>query len=359
MSSVFSFLRARAEPPGVQPPDEARAAAAAVAHMVSDRRLNDAVAEMRARLAGFLPPPQPPLPEPSLVVASMDERAVGLGNRRGSETRGSFSILELKGIRLDALVRFQLWAGDPVQAETAAANLHTALMTNRDSLQGLGFLRLALEASPPAELVAPVNAWRKLAEYRVLYEYRYQDTDGAESLIARIPIHSDPELRGSPQRETTVVTDEMVRWDNQDAPGLVMRGRFSIGRLSALAFIPGPAPSGAVTLTRTFDGAFGPPTVHPTLTAFLAAVAGSNPTDLHAQVIFLSLNDFLTALGAVDDAMTLGDWNADSTPDNYESRSLVLDPAIQLTGAGDRFEIAHQNAALNQVAVVYLRATRM
>ncbi len=357
MSSVFSFLRARAEPPGAQPPAEARASAAAIAQMADEgRHLSDALASMQARLDGILQQLLDPLIRRGLVVASMSPRPVGVGNRRGMDLIGGFGVVELKGLRLDALVRFELWAGDSATAETAAANLQTRLFAMRDDLRRDGFLRLALESAPPAELVA--SEWRKLAEYRVLFEHRYQDTDGAESLIARIPIHSDPETRNSLQRETTTVTDEMVRWDNQDAPGLVMRGRFSIGRLSALAFIPGPAPSGAVTLTRTFDGAFGPPTVHPTFAAFLAAVAGENPSDRHAQVIFLSLNDFLTVLGTVDDSMTLGDWNTDNVPDNYESRTLVLEPAIQLVGAGDRFEIAHQNAALNQVAVVYLRATR-
>lgn len=309
---------------------------------------------MLGRLDDYLPIASPPLPAPSVSVASVKERAVGLGNRRGTETRGSFAVVELKGIRLDALARFQLWASGPAEAETAMTSLNTNLMADRDELWTKGFLRLALEATPPADLVpAPISAWRKHADYRVLYEYPYTDTDGAESLIARIPVGIDSKFG-----ESTTVTDEMVRWDNQDAPPLVVRGRFSVGGLSALVFIHGPGPSGTVTLMRTFDGATGAPATHAPLAAFLAAVAGSNAPERHAQVTFASLSDFLAAFSAAGDPVALGDWDADGVPDEYQPRTLALEPAIQLPGAADRLEIIYQSAAFDQVAVVYLRATR-
>ena len=126
--------------------------------------------DLLARLDNYLPPASPPLPAPSVSVASVRERAVGLGNRRGTETRGSFAVVELKGIRLDALARFQLWASGPAEADTAINDLNGRLMTDRDNLQVQGFLRIALEATPPADLVpAPISAWRKHADYRVLY----------------------------------------------------------------------------------------------------------------------------------------------------------------------------------------------
>jgi hypothetical protein len=185
------------------------------------------------------------------------------------------------------------------------------------------------------------------------------DTDGAESLIARIPIHSDPEVRDSLQRETTVVTDEMIRWDNEAAPSLVARGRFDVGGLSVLTFIPSTAPSGTVTLTRTFDGAVGSPTVYLTLATFLAAVAGPDAPERHGQVTFASLGDFLVAFSAAGDPVTLGDWDLDGVPDSYQPRALALEPAIQLPGVADRLEVTYQATAFDQVAVVYLRATRM
>ncbi len=314
---------------------------------------------MLGRLDDYLPPPAPPLPEPSVSVVSMNERAVGLGNRRGSETRGSFAVVALKGIRLDSLVRFQLWAAGPAQAETAMTTLNAQLMADRDALWGAGFLRVALEVTPPADYTpAPVDAWRKQADYRILYEFHYQDTDGAESLIARIPIHSDPEVRDSLQRETTVASDEMIRWDNEAAPPLVARGRFSVGGLSVLAFVPGMAPSGTVTLTRTFDGAVGPPTTYPALADFLTAVAGPDAPERHGQVTFASLGDFLATFNAAGDPVTLGDWDADGVPDGYQARALALEPAIRLPGVADRLEVTYQASAFDQVAVVYLRTTR-
>jgi len=322
--------------------------------------LDQVVTAMLGRLDDYLPPPAPPLPEPSVSVVSMNERAVGLGNRRGTETRGSFAVVALKGIRLDSLVRFQLWAAGPAQAETAMTDLNSRLMADRDAMWGAGFLRLMLEVTPPADYVpAPVDAWRKQADYRVLYEYHYQDTDGAESLIARIPIHSDPEVRDSLQRETTVVTDEMIRWDNEAAPPLVARGRFDVGGLSVLTFIPSTAPSGTVTLTRTFDGAVGSPTVYLTLATFLAAVAGPDAPERHGQVTFASLGDFLAAFSAAGDPVMLGDWDLDGVPDSYQPRALALEPAIQLPGIADRLAVTYQATAFDQVAVVYLRATRM
>lgn len=368
--SIFSFLRRRSETVGGEPPlDPARAEVAlhatpSVARALSNSTTNSTppldqvVAAMLDILDNYLPPTAAPLPEPSVSVTSVNERAVGLGNRRGTETRGTFPIVALKGIRLEAVVRYQLWAATPAEAETAMADLNARLMADRDALWIAGILRLALEASSPADFVSTVNAWRKTSDHRVLYEFHYQDSDGAESLIARIPIDSDLEQPDSPERETTVVTDEMVRWDNEGTPALVLRGSFNIGSLSVLAFVPGIAPAGTVTVKRTFEGAVGPPTSHPTWAAFLAAVSGPNAPERHAQVSFASLIDFLAAFSAAGDPVALGDWNLDNVPDSYTAKFLAIQPAIHLASATDRLEIAFQNTKFDQVGVVYLRARR-
>src|SRR5262245_53751453 len=74
--------------------------------------LDQAVAAMLDVLTGYLPPVVPQLPRPRVGVASFAERPVGLGAHRGSESRGSFPAVALKGVRLDALARFQLGGGD-------------------------------------------------------------------------------------------------------------------------------------------------------------------------------------------------------------------------------------------------------
>lgn len=306
MHLPFSLWRrrsevARTEPPLLPAPSEDETGttpfstnAIAIAGMAtSTLPFDKAVAAMLDSLDDYLPPPVASLPEPSMSIVSLQERSTGLGNRRGTESRAGFPVVALLGIRLDGMVRFQLSASTPSEAEIAANELAARLLADRDSLWSNGFLRLLLKSSAPAEHVSALNAWRKQADYEVLYEHRYQDNDGAESLIARIPIHSDLEIRNSPERDTTVVSDEMVRWDNEAAPLLAIRGPFNVGSLSVLAFIPGTAPVGMVTVKRTFDGAAGPLASHLTWPAFLAAVAGPNAPERHAQKTFPSLTDFL------------------------------------------------------------------
>lgn len=325
--------------------------------------LDKVVAAMLGALGGYLPPPNPPLPDPTLAVASMTERLVGLGKLRGTGSSGPLGVIALKGIRLDSVARFQLWAPGPSEAEKALSNLNSRLLADRDKLRANGFLRVGLQAAPPAEPIPPVNGWRKYAEYQILYEFAYQDTDEADSLIAKIPISID-----SGFGESVTVTDEMTRWDNPrpapppplpgSAPPLVVRGPFGVGSMSTLAFVPGAAPTGTVTLTRTFDGATGLPASYPTLAAFLAAVAGPKPQQSHAKVTFPSLTSFLAAFSVAGDPVTMGDWDANGVPDTYASLALALNPAIVLPEIIDRFEITYQHPAFDNVAVIYLRATR-
>jgi len=322
--------------------------------------LDQVIDAMIKFLRDYLPQPIAGLPFPGVAVASVRERAVGLNNYISTETRSSFPIVAHKGIRLDALVRFQTWADDPVQLDTAFSNLDAHLMADRDALRGNGFLRLALENTVTADQVTSLNAWRKQADYRVLYEHRFQDSDGAESLIARIRIDSMPEESGGLPSETTIITDKMGRWDNASAPPFVIRGRFNVGGLAALRFIAGANPGGIVTLTRTVDGLAGQPTLQPTLQDFLAAVAGPNAPDHHSQVIFPSLADFLShftkPVGSAGNPVVLGDWDGNKVLDNYTPLFLSIEPAIQLPKVFDRLEISCQGNVFDTVAVLYLRA---
>lgn len=300
----------------------------------------------------YLPPPVPPLPTPSLSAIGVTERTIGLGNRRGNETRGGIAVVALKGGRLDAVVRFQLWTSQFDEVETALIELRDRLEADKLNLRSQGFLRFALEAISPAEFNPNLNAWFKTLDYKVLYEFYYEDTDGAESLITGIPVAINGEYG-----ESTIVTGDMVRWDNERSPKLVVQGPLMISSLTALVFIPGTTPTSAVILTRS-DGSASSPTIYPTLAAFLSAIADANAPTRNALVIFATFNDFLSAFQPGGDPVTLGDWNQDGVPDIYESRVLVMNPAIELASFTDRLEIAYQDTTLNQVAVVYLRARR-
>jgi hypothetical protein len=313
---------------------------------------SQAVLNLLSSLRVYLPAAVIPLPAPSVTIFSLQERNVGLGNRLGRETLDNFAIVELKAGQLDAVVCLQIWATRVEDADLAVDQLHGRLLADKEGLRVEGFLRLAAEETLLAEYIPSLNAWRKTAKYRVLYEYRYTDSNGAESLITQIPIAID-----SQYNEVTTVTGLMVRWDNQTASPLLLRGRAQVVSLSALVFIPGLPPNGSVTLRRTYDGATGIITSYSSLGNFLSAVAGTNPNQRQGQYTFSTLRDFLAAFTTGGDAIPLGDWDENAVPDNYESQTLTLTPIISLPTSSDRLEISYQNPAFERVAVVYLRAT--
>lgn len=310
----------------------------------------DAVAgTMLNALSALLPAPVGGLPVPNVVMVTLRERSVGLGRHIGTGSIGGFSLVPLKGVRLEGIARFQLWAAAPADVDTAISTLNSQVLANRDSLFVQGFLKVTLKDSKPAQHIQDVG-WRRAADYRTLYEFPYQDSDDADSLIARIPIAIDSSFN-----ESTLVTDRLTRWDNQSAPPLAVRGRLSIASLSSLSFVPGVSPTGSVTLTRTFDGAQGAPTPHATMADFLNNVAGDTPAEKHASITFASLAAFLAALNAAGGPIVMGDLDQNNVPDQYMARALSLQPPIQLATAADRFEITFQNPAFNVVAALYLR----
>jgi hypothetical protein len=210
----------------------------------------------------------------------------------------------------------------------------------------------------PSEPVDTIPAWRKASSFDVLYEYQYVDEDDAASLIARIPVTTDPEESGSPAREVGTVVDELVRWDDETAPTLVVRGPAAVTRIAALMFVPGPALGGAVAFRRTSGGG-APVTSFPDLDAFLVATSGDTPTHTDAEVT-LAPADAFTALGPTAPGPTLGDWDTDGTPDAYTGVDRRLDAPVRLAHPTDRFEIAYAPppgpaTGLDQTAVVYLR----
>jgi len=352
--SLVETLPRRARPRLMAVPNQP---AALPTMMSSDPLLNAKVlAAMLDVLDNYLPPNpvlNPPLPDPNLTLVSAAERSVGLGSRVGTNMRGPFTVSAVKGARLEAVVRYQLWSDDPVNVDAAIQDLVTRLLTDREVLRALGFLRLVLKSTGEGQVVPAVNNyWRESVDFEVLYEFPYVDSDDAQSLIASIPINIDDDLATA-----MTVSDEMARWDNLTAPPLLLRGPLTIGRLSALAFIPGTAPTGKVTLTRTFDGAAGSAPVHPDLPTFLAAIADPHQPPVSGQVVFASLSDFLNAFSPDGTPITLGDWDEDLAADDYDASALAIVPSIKLPRVQDRFEISYETAAFDQIAVVYLRAT--
>lgn len=277
MSSIFSFMRPGEEMPGEEPATEPTAdeeplaeeatpieplptAAEAEGAEGATRVANgasipgQAIDKMLDDLSGVLMEWPDDLSQPSVSVASVTERPLAVGNRRGMERFGTLSAIELKGLRLDAVVHFQLLADDLDDVEDAAKEVQKRLLGASDALWARGFLRLAAREMSPAEHLPTPNAWRKTVEYEVLYEFHYQDTDGAESIIARIPIDIDSEYS-----ESTEVTDEMVRWDKDSALGLEVRGGsrriHRVSSVTILAYLAEDWNGSRVTLSASVGGA--------------------------------------------------------------------------------------------------------
>lgn len=301
------------------------------------------------------------LPPAGVSAVCVQERTLGLGNQRGSERRGNFAAVVLKGGRLEGTARFELWGSTPTEVDNRVNLLQGVLLAARDTLWSAGFLKLAAAGASSAEHLQPPNAWRRSVDYTFLYEYHYQDSDGAESLLARIPIHSDLEERNSPVRETGVVTDRMIRWDDLTAPALefaaTATASLRVSGLASLATLPLGWSGQAVTLARLRRSAPGAPTVYPDLPTFLAAVSHPAAPDHHAQVVFPTVAAFLSAFSNAGASLELGDWDEDGTPDLYEPKTLIFTPPLQLATADDLFRLSYQAAAFDTKAVVYLRTS--
>lgn len=291
--------------------------------------------------------------KPTLRLLTVRTQPVGLANWRGVEVFGSLVPVSLKGGRLEASVRFDGPAADADGAEEAAVALHGALQGARDELRKLGFLRLdGADFSLPEEDEGG-GSWHKAVSYRVLYEYRYQDVDGAGSFITRIPARVDREEAGSPDRETVVVTGRVVRWQRAEAdqeipapPTLVVRGPTSIPALVVAALLP-DTPAAEVVLLRTFDGASGPPATALTLQAL-----ASEP---HIRKAYASVAAFLTDLAVPVGSVELADLGGD--PGTYKLRTFIFGPALALPRPSDRLEISTSaDAWMDSHAVLYLRA---
>lgn len=308
--------------------------------------INQAVTAMLAALDDYLtpilppgpPPPPPPasLPAAGLSLVSVAERAVGLGNRRGTDLLGPFAVLALKGARLEAVVRYQFWATDPGEVDTLVSQLQTRLTGDATQLRAAGFLNVAADATASSDFLADLNFWRRTADFRVLFEFRYQDADGAESVLARIPIDVEGE---PPINDSTSVSGNMVRWDDVAAPRFaVRRGRtraFRVNALTILAFLLDGWDGAGVTIT--------------------AATGGST-----VQQVFATARDFFNAFALETETVLLGGQAYRAGRMNFPNAHFTS--PVVLSGDSDVFRVVYdpatpddQTPRFDDAAVVYLR----
>jgi hypothetical protein len=239
-------------------------------------RFNQAVGEMIDHLKAFLPAPgNPPFPS-TLTVLEAAERPVGVGNFQGNVERGPIAVLGVRGGRVQARVRYDVRGATAQAAALAVQQLQEQVRAARLDPAKRDFLVLEPDGGDPAVPMGENEGWRQGVEYRVLYEYHYEDPEDAGSLIVRVRL----DLRGE-HHEDDAVTRDLTRWDRFGAPPLRVRGPLTITALSALVHPGGGFPPGRVTVLRTHDGAVGPPkSDHPDSGTFWTAVAAGNRHDV-------------------------------------------------------------------------------
>ena len=293
------------------------------------------------------------LPRPSLAVARAELRGAGIGNFIGGAPRGSIGAVEQLALWVRATIRFTLWGFVAFDVDDAVTNLTNAIFARRADLAAQGFLKLAFDASSPPEETREPVAWRRFADYDVLYEFPYEDVGGAAGLILPIEAHED--ATGSGWR----VLGDLGRWDDQSAPLLSIRGQAVLTALAALSFIADPLlpPTGGVTLTRTFDGAPAPADAG-TLANFLANVTASSAPARNQLVSVASLSELLSHFAPDGAPLDMGDRNNDGIADRYSPSRLDFPAPLTLASVADRFELSFAQPKFDHIGVVYLRAIR-
>lgn len=364
MRSIFSiFGRSKREPAterSILLAPEAMSARSVMASAAPE--ISQVIPEMLDLLREVLLAEPNPI-DPSLLnlnvsASSINEKPLAIGNDRGLELRGPLGPVALKGGRLDIIVRFQVMNSDLNQVEAAVQTIQNKILSDKKNLQSKGFLKIKVKETSLAEFLSQPAAWRKTTDFQVLYEYHYQDTDGAESIIARIPIHSDPEVKDSANRETTVVTDQIIRWDDESANPLDFSAASSTVKvmgLAILAYLPAAWNGSQVTLARLDLNSANVPTSFLTLADFLDAVTAEENPERHALVTFATIVDFIAEFVAIGDLINLGEWDITNAPNPYQARTLTFDPPILLSGENELFQLKYEDPVLDSKAVVYLR----
>jgi hypothetical protein len=318
---------------------------------VSEPTPNVILNAMLTALNPFVPAQIPGLPSSSLTLAKAEIRSSGIGNYIGSSPHGSIAATELHATRLQAVARFSVWGYAASDVEQGVTALNAQIFEKRKDLAAQGFLKLSFDGSAPSEQTKDTTAWRRFADYDLLYEFPYDDDGGAEGLI--LPIAS----KDTPTGAAWSTTADFGRWDDVAAPMFSLRGPAIFTELAALSFFAAAGPTGTVKITRTFDGAPAPADAGD-LATFIAQTTASPAPERNTFVSFASVSDLLAQLAPDGPAIAMGDRADDGTTDVYQPSHLVFPAPLVLASVADRLELSYANKKFDQTAVVYLRAVR-
>ncbi|MFN8483132.1 MAG: hypothetical protein U0768_08815 [Anaerolineae bacterium] len=284
-------------------------------------------------------------PNAGVRLLGLTPRPLGLGGRRGLLNQPALAVAELRGGWLEAVIGYTVSGADLDSVNGQSDAIVSRLLARSVDLRREGVLQLRLTDTADGEAGGTPPTVRRTLTYSVLYEYRYFDTDGAASLIARIPVDSETDL-GPLTHEQTVVTDWMARWDGQGAAALEVspppRGVLRVGGLSIVAYLPGGGPTGQVTQTVVQNGS-------------------TTTTPLGSLVDFLNLfqRDTARPLTLVFPPPPLLPGETLELHD-YQVGELRFNPPIVLQGAGDVFRVSFSETSFppSNASVVYLRVLK-
>jgi len=284
-------------------------------------------------LTGFLPAPGNGLPNSAVSVVSVVERTLGIGNRRGYKQRGPLMVAELRGGRLEAVVRFQMWGSQSGDAENAGTTLQQALLNARDDLWEKGFLRVTIQGGPLAELQDNPAAWRKTLDCLILYEYIFTDDEAARGLITRISAdlgeHNSVDTNGQPTQPMVITLSEFGLWNDQSAPEITLTRRGTVNGIYALVSLPTTWTGSGLTLSSTIGG-------QPWSKSYISVAEFISKFTPDGDVVML-------------DGKPFQGLNLDfSLPD--------FPTPVLLGGGGDIFRISHSSQQLDNInAALYLK----
>lgn len=282
-------------------------------------------------------------PNAGVRLLGLTPRSLGLGGRRGLLNQPALAVAELRGGWLEATIGYNVSGSDLEGVNSQSDAIISRLLARSVDLRREGVLQLRLAGVTDSDPSGTPPTLRRTLTYTALYEYRTFDTDGAASLIARIPIDSETDL-GPLTHEQTVVTDWMARWDDAGAAALEVspppRGVLRVRGLSIVAYLPGGGPPGQVTQTVIQNGS-------------------TTNTSLGSLVDFLNMfqRDSTRPLTLVYPPLPLGPGETLELHD-YQVGQLPFDPPIVLQGANDVFRVSFSETSFptNNPSVLYLRA---
>lgn len=323
-----------------------------------------ALNNMLTTIRNLLPTSPSGLPDASVSIVKAIPKPIGVGNRAGVEYVGSSPIIEIRGRRIEATMRVQLWHNNAADLVAAINDFQESIFANMEDLQTQGFIKI--NSVSTTSIHGENTTWTSSIDFDVLYEYIYRYVDDALSFIVRIPIKSQVAGLESQTTEQTSIEGNIAMWYHIDtcmtdciAPFVIQAPKYkqvSIHGLSALIYAPLVISEGIrVSVT---DGTAAPLVAFANWNNFIQAITDEKTPQRNAEITFATLNDFIAIFTPYGETVVLGDRDEDGNPDIYQPYILSFDNPVHFPNSNLSLTIAYLGANMPQRSVVYWRADK-